>query len=252
MGGRDDRMAEPCALADGAASAAEPAGSGPGAAAEVQGSGSGLVDALHGAPALPAAIADAMPGGRSSTALRLVSKACREAVDAAATRITLSFGPARQQQPGANGGASLVERMERRLAELPCLLELACSEPSIAELRQLLAGPVAAGVRRLVVRGCTSGRPAHLPTLEVCWSPPCTLTPCALPRGTVVACAWPRGAPTSVPGGGQRTTSEGTAFTVRSPAAPSPCRSHRGGYSRWPSAVGRSPSRTGGEGLPRC
>ncbi len=48
-------------------------------------------------------------------------------------------------------------RMERRLAKLPRLKELTCTGPSDVELAQLLAGPVAARVQRLDVRGLTSG-----------------------------------------------------------------------------------------------
>jgi hypothetical protein len=222
MGGRDSRPAGPRALADGAG-APKPAGSAPGAAAAAQRPAAGLVDALHGAPALLAAVAvaaAAVPGDRPSLALRLVSKACCEAVDAAATRITLAFQPcvARQQAGGRDGGAWLawwMARMDRRLAKVPRLQELTCTGPSEVELGQLLAGPVAAGVQRLDVRGCTSGRSgpgdaaprvrwelpasslAHLPSLQVwlCnWLPPfalprhlcapsqvCPLRPCILP-----------------------------------------------------------------------
>jgi hypothetical protein len=172
MGGCYGRPAGPRAPADGAG-AVEPDGSGPGAAA-----GPGLTDALHGAPALLAFVAaavDTMVGDRRSLNLRLVSKACCEAVDAAATRIRLDFRVARQQAGAAGDGAWLA-RMERRLAKLARLEELACTGPSDAELGQLLAGPVAAGLLRLEVHGCTIERrgpsepgpsPANLPSLQV-------------------------------------------------------------------------------------
>jgi hypothetical protein len=156
MSGRDVRLAGPRALADGAG---EP--------------GPGLVDALHGAPALLAAIA-AAPRDRNCLALRLVSRACCEAVDSAGTCITLAFNKAREQA-GAEG--AWLARMERQLAKLPRLEELACSGPSDVELGQLLAGPAAAGVQRLEVRNCRSGRGgldmpgpslADLPSLQVC------------------------------------------------------------------------------------
>ncbi len=129
------------------------------------------MDALHGAPPLLAAIvAAAWRGHRSSLAmLRLVSKACCEAVDGAATRITFAFDQARWQ---AGGGAWLA-RMERRLDKLPCLRELTCSGPSNAELSQLLARPTAARLERLEVHG-------H--SLEAGWAGFPAATPDA-PRG---------------------------------------------------------------------
>jgi hypothetical protein len=127
------------------------AGSGPGVAAAQRPGGPGLVDALHGAPPLLAAVAEAAwPGYRPRwSKMRLVSKACCEAVDAAATRITLAFDQARRQ---AGGGAWLA-RMERRLTKLPCLRELTCSGPSNGDLSQLLARPTAARLERLEVHG---------------------------------------------------------------------------------------------------
>jgi hypothetical protein len=92
MGGRDDRAAARRARAD---SAPVSTGRGPGsAAAQHAAGGPGLEDALHGAPDLLAALAmagEAQPGDPPSHALRLVSKACREAVDGAATRSRLDF-----------------------------------------------------------------------------------------------------------------------------------------------------------------
>jgi hypothetical protein len=179
MGGRDGRPAVPLALDDGAG-APESAGSGLGAAAAAQrpaAGPTGLVDALHGAPALLAAVrAFVGPWGyRPSPALRRVSKACCEAVDVAATRIRLDFDRARQA--GAAGDGAWLARMERRLAKLPFLSALACWKPSDVELGQLLAGPTAAQLlQHLDVRRCTSGRSspggagpqrAHLPSLQV-------------------------------------------------------------------------------------
>ncbi len=142
----------------------------------------GLADALHGAPDLLAAVAAAgVPAGDLPRPwprwriLRSVSKACCEAVDAATTRIRLDFDQARPQADAAGGGAWLA-RMERRLAKLPRLEELTCFGLCDTELGQLLAGPAAAGVQRLKMCGCTSGRsshyepgpsPAHLLTLQV-------------------------------------------------------------------------------------
>jgi hypothetical protein len=149
----------PTAPADGAG-APEPAGSGPGAAAVAQhpAAGPGLADAVHGAPTLLAAVAAA--GVPSSLSLRLVSKACCEAVDTAITCITLAFNDA-AGGAGAAGEAAWLARMERRLAKLPRLAELTCSGPSDVELGQVLAGPAAAGVQRLKVGGCTSGQRAR-------------------------------------------------------------------------------------------
>jgi hypothetical protein len=185
MGGRDDRLAVPRALDDGAG-APESAGSGLGAAAAAQRPAArpaGLADALHGAPALLAALAAAVDttpvnpsrrwvdrpsSHRPSLALRRVSKACCDAVDVAATRITLAFDRARQQADAAAGAEARLSRMERRLAKVPRLEELACSGPSNVELGRLLAGPVAAGVQRLDVRWCTSSPgQLHLPSLQV-------------------------------------------------------------------------------------
>jgi hypothetical protein len=127
-------------------------------------------------PALLAAVATATwPPHSPSLALRLVSKACCQAVDATPTRIRLDFDQARQQDPDPE---ARLARMERRLAKLPRLEELACSFPSDTDL--VLARPVAAGVQRLQqVPGCSSGRsdpsdpdepgpsPAALPSPQV-------------------------------------------------------------------------------------
>jgi hypothetical protein len=164
---------------DCACAAAQPAGSGPGAAAA---EGPGLAGALHAAPALLAAIAAAarsLGGSSPSPTLRRVSKACCEAVDAAATRMRLDFPRARQQADEAVGTTGhrarwLARGMARRLAKLPCLVELVCSGSTVTELEQLLAGLAAARVQRLEVHlspqvckrralcsaqhGCLSGR----------------------------------------------------------------------------------------------
>jgi hypothetical protein len=191
MGGRDDRPAVPRALDDGAG-APEPAGSGPGAAAQRPAARpTGLADALHGAPYLLAAVA-AAPwfGDRPSLALRLVSKACCQAVDATPTRIRLDFDQARQQDPDPE---ARLARMERRLAKLPRLEELACSDPSDVELGQLLAGRAAAGVQRLEVRGCTSPQWPIYPSSRCVHAPGCRRVPplclvCALCVPCLVAC----------------------------------------------------------------
>ncbi len=182
MGDRDD---SPAAGRARTGSSLEPAGSGPDAAAAQRPSAGpgGLEDALHGAPDLLAALA--MAGDRPSHALRLVSKACREAVDGAATRSRLDFPCARSRMAGPGGCAWLVP-MVRRLARLTRLAELTCCDPSGEELEQLLSGAAAlqpspvAGVQRLEV--CTAsaeadvfgpGLPAllrslaHLPSLQV-------------------------------------------------------------------------------------
>ncbi len=182
MGGHGDR---PAAGRTGTDSAPEPAVSGPeAAAAQRPSAGPGLEGALHGAPDLLAALA--MPGDRLKPALRLVSKACREAVDGAATRCWLDFPCARSRGAGPGGGAWL-EPMVRRLAKVPRLAELTCCDPNGGEVEQLLSGAAArepssaAGVQRLEV--CTTsaeadvlgpGLPAllrslaHLPGLQVC------------------------------------------------------------------------------------
>jgi hypothetical protein len=171
MGGRDDRPAVPRALADGAGMPAiEP---GAAAAAERPAAGpTGLADALHGAPDLLAMVAATMERrNRNCLFLRLVSKACCEAVDAAAMRTTLAFNRARQPHP------AWLAHVERYLAKMPRLVEIVGSNPSAAELGQLLAGPAVAGVQRLEVRDCTTVRGGHdepgpslaqLPSLQVC------------------------------------------------------------------------------------
>jgi hypothetical protein len=194
MGGHGDRPAARRARTD---SAAEPCASTGNDGAPVPGvsgleaqrpaAGPGLEGALHGAPDLLAALAmagEAQPGGRPSHALRLVSKACREAVDGAVTRTQLFFDDLYQRgaQSGAAGGASSeavaplsrsqrllrawapkqhfacdwprdsadqraaawLEPMVRRLARLPRLAEVTCWGPGGAELEQLLAMAAAA------------------------------------------------------------------------------------------------------------
>jgi hypothetical protein len=239
MGGRDDRT-EPADIQPGAAAAAEIPAAGP----------TGLADALHGAPDLLAAVAAAAawPGdSRPSLDLRLLSKACCEAVDAAATLIRLDFDQARQQadwqqgstaadpypearpKAAAAGDGAWLARMERRLAKLPRLEELTCSAPSDTELAQLLAGPAVAGVQRLEMLDCTSGRggpgepgpsPTDRPGLQVRSSGWLT-SPAPLPRPSTVPChghkLWP--APCLVPlslmrlDAASAPASEGTAFT---------------------------------------
>jgi hypothetical protein len=195
MGGHGDR---PAARRTGTDSAPEPAGSGPGAAAAQRpAAGPGLEDALHGAPDLLAALAmagEAQPGGRRpSHALRLVSKACREAVDGAATRSRLDFPCARSRVAGP-GGCAWIEPMVRRLARAPRLAELTCCEPSGVELEQLLSGAAArqpspvAGVQRLEV--CTTSAEADvlgpgLPAAAALAGPPAR--PAGVCAGTCVA-----------------------------------------------------------------
>jgi hypothetical protein len=189
MGGHGDR---PPGGRTGTDSAPEPGGRKDAAAQRAAG-GRGLEDALHGAPdLLPAVVAGGGPGDLPSHTLRLVSKACREAVDGTATRCRLDFPCARSRGAGPGGGAWL-EPMVRRLGKLPRLAQMewvTCCDPSGAELEQLLSGAVArepspvAGVQRLEV--CTTsaeadvlgpGLPtllrslAHLPGLQVCARP---------------------------------------------------------------------------------
>ncbi len=170
MGGRDDRPAARRARTD---IPSDPAGSGTDAATQGSAAGPGLEDALHGAPDLLAALA--MRGGHS-----LVSKACREAVDGAATRTRLEFDQV--QLVGGPDSEVDVVPVARRLAKLTRLVELSCVGPSGTELEQLIATAAAAqpsavaGVRRLAVHTGDVRVPglaallrslAHLPSLQV-------------------------------------------------------------------------------------
>jgi hypothetical protein len=165
------------ALAD----AAEPSGSGPDGPA-------GLEDALHGAPALLAAVADVesftprencpmRAHGADCLTLRLVSKACCKAVDTGSTYIRVHFHEARRQASAAGDGAWLA-RMERRLAKLPPQAAILCQNPADVELELLLATPVVQRleIKRLEMHGCMSVRrhpnepgpsPAHHDSLQV-------------------------------------------------------------------------------------
>jgi hypothetical protein len=178
MGGRDDR---PAARRARTYIPSEPAGSGPDAETQRPAAGPGLEDALHAAPALLAALA--MRGDHSNPALRLVSKACREAVDGAATRTRLDFDEV--QLVGGPDSEVDVVPVARWLAKLTRLADLSCYAVYSRELEQLLAMAAAAqpsavaGVQRLVVVHAKEERAgeaaavllrslAHLPSLQVC------------------------------------------------------------------------------------
>jgi hypothetical protein len=99
MGNRDDRPAARRARTD--------SGHG-GSEAQFPAAGPGLADALHGAPGLLAAsVAASHSWEPPNPTLRLVSKACCEAVDGAVTRTRLFFDHIYQRgaQSGSAGGA---------------------------------------------------------------------------------------------------------------------------------------------------
>jgi hypothetical protein len=93
----------------------------------------------------------------SCSLLRLVSKACREAVDSAATRTRLGFDKARRAAGQAAQCAAWLKPMANLLARTPHLEWVTCWNPSGEELEQLMAMAAArqpsavAGVQRLDV-----------------------------------------------------------------------------------------------------